>query len=84
MGGQIGEDERSGNQDLMYEFIPTNPRGKQWARRANMLVKRGHANEGTRPYGCGLIMISGTTDRPTGKDRQYPLLRHPERYLDGH
>jgi hypothetical protein len=67
MGGQKGEDERYGNQKLMYEFIPDAPSGKQWIRRADLLIERGHANASTRPYGCGIIMIAGTTNQPTGK-----------------
>ena len=69
MGGQQGEDERYGNIDKIYEFVPSKPKGsnQQWIQRANMLVKRGHANSSTRAYGCGLIMVSGTTNRPTGK-----------------
>ena len=69
MGGQKGEDERYGNIDLMYEFVPSKPKGtnQQWVQRASMALKRGHSSSSTRPYGCGLIMVAGTTDRPTGK-----------------
>ena len=69
MGGQMGEDERYGNIDLMYEFIPSMPKGtnQQWIQRASMALKRGHANGSTLAYGCGLIMLAGTTNRPTGK-----------------
>ena len=67
MGGQEGEDERYGNLDTMYEFFPAKRQGKQWVQRANMLIPRGHANSSTRAYGCGLILVSGTTNLPTGK-----------------
>ena len=69
MGGQKGEDERYGNVKTMYEFVPSNRKGRkqQWIRRADMMIERGHANASTRPYGCGLIMVSGTTNRPVGK-----------------
>ena len=69
MGGQTGEDEKFGNIKTMYEFVPSKPKGsnQQWLQRANMLVERGHASSSTRAYGCGLIMVSGTTNKPTGK-----------------
>ena len=69
MGGQLGENERYANIDLMYEFVPSKPKGsnQQWIQRSNMLIKRGHANASTRSYGCGLIVVGGTTNRPTGK-----------------
>jgi hypothetical protein len=69
MGGQMAEDEKYGNIDLMYEFVPSMPKGKnqQWIQRASMAMKRGHASASTRAYGCGLIMLGGTTNRPIGK-----------------
>lgn len=69
MGGQEGENERNGNIDKMFEFVPSKAKGteQQWIQRASMAIKRGHANASTRAYGCGLIMVAGTTNKPTGK-----------------
>ena len=69
MGGQQGEDEHYGNTELMYEFVPSKPKGinQQWIQRASMDLKRGHSSSATRAYGCGLIMVAGTTNQPTGK-----------------
>jgi hypothetical protein len=74
MGGQEGEDEKNGNIDLMYEFVPSKPKGtnQQWIQRASMALKRGHASSSTRAYGCGLIVVAGTTNQPTNrKDRSH-------------
>jgi len=59
MGGQIGKDEHDGNVDTMYEY---SFEANEWIARANMPIPRSHASSSTRAYGCGLLIISGTTN----------------------
>jgi N-acetylneuraminic acid mutarotase len=55
-GGQLQQQEKSGNQNSLYEWDVIN---SQWIQRANMTIARGHASSSTRPYGCGFIMAGG-------------------------
>ena len=58
-GGQKQQQEKSGNQNDLYEWDVIN---SQWIKRANMTIARGHASSSTRPYGCGFIMAGGATN----------------------
>ena len=62
LGGQIGENERTGNVADMFEFIVSS---ETWVRRASMPMGRGHAMASTRPIGCGFIIASGSVNTVT-------------------
>jgi hypothetical protein len=59
LGGQIGENEFTGNIPDMYELIVST---ETWIRRASMPMGRGHAMSSTRSIGCGLIIASGSVN----------------------
>jgi len=59
MGGQLGQDEHDGNIGEMYEY---SFEANQWYARADMPIPRSHASSSTRAYGCGFLIISGTTN----------------------
>lgn len=63
MGGQVGEDERTGNFDNLVEWIP---QSLTFLNRAAMPITRGHAAESTRPYGCGFYTIAGSSNTGGG------------------
>lgn len=62
LGGQIGENEHTGNVPDMFEFIVST---EQWVRRASMPMGRGHAMASTRPIGCGFFIASGSVNTVT-------------------
>ena len=62
LGGQIGENEHTGNVPDMYEFVVST---ETWERRASMPMGRGHAMSSTRPIGCGFIIASGSVNTVT-------------------
>lgn len=62
LGGQIGENEHTGNVPDMYEFIVST---EQWVRRASMPMGRGHTMASTRPIGCGFFIASGSVNTAT-------------------
>ena len=59
VGGQVGQDEANGNLNDLAEY---NFLQDTWTRRTNMTVPRSHATASTRAYGCGFLIISGTTN----------------------
>jgi N-acetylneuraminic acid mutarotase len=61
-GGQIAQEEDSGNQDDLVEWDQAT---KTWIRRADMPLPRGHASSSTIPYGCGFLMIGGAINTGT-------------------
>jgi hypothetical protein len=62
LGGQIGENEHTGNLPDMYELIVSS---ETWVRRASMPMGRGHAMASTRSIGCGFIIASGSVNTVT-------------------
>jgi hypothetical protein len=59
VGGQIGENEGSGNVKSNYEFDA----GKlQWIKRKDMPFTRGHASSSTNAVPCGYIIAGGSTN----------------------
>ena len=62
LGGQMGENEYTGNLPDMYEFIVSS---ETWVRRAPMPMGRGHAMASTRSFGCGFIISSGSVNTAT-------------------
>ena len=62
LGGQIGENEHTGNVPDMYEFIVST---ETWERRASMPMGRGHAMASTRPIGSGFLIASGSVNTVT-------------------
>ena len=68
MGGQKGEDEDFGNVANLTEYdVATN----QWIPRKEMPIPRSHASSSTRRYGCGFLIISGTTNGARTDDVSY-------------
>jgi Kelch motif len=63
LGGQEGEFECCRNVADNYEFIAST---ETWARRAPMLLARGHASASTRPIGCGFIIAGGSINAVSG------------------
>jgi Galactose oxidase, central domain len=59
VGGQIGENEGSGNVSDNYEFDAVN---LQWIKRTNMPFTRGHASSSTNAVPCGYIIAGGSTN----------------------
>ena len=59
VGGQVGQDEANGNLGDLAEY---DFGSDTWTRRTNMPVPRSHANASTRAYGCGFLILSGTTN----------------------
>jgi len=59
VGGQEGEDEANGNIGDLAEY---NFEANQWTKRADMPIPRSHATSSTRAYGCGFLIITGTTN----------------------
>jgi hypothetical protein len=56
LGGQKGENEETGNVDIVTEYVTGTG---TWTNRAPMTMKRGHANAATIPYRCGFIIAGG-------------------------
>jgi hypothetical protein len=63
LGGQLGKNECTENQDINYEW---NAITKKWIRRANIPFPRGHATSSTIPIGCGFLMAAGSINTPVG------------------
>jgi len=59
VGGQEGADEENGNVGDLAEY---DFEADQWYKRADMPIPRSHATSSTRPYGCGFLIVSGTTN----------------------
>jgi len=59
VGGQEGMDEHYDNVPYLAEYdFETDT----WTSRADMPIPRSHATSSTRAYGCGFLIISGTTN----------------------
>lgn len=54
-----GEDEDNGNLSHTYEYDFSSD---SWTKRKDMPIPRSHASSSTRAYGCGFLIISGTTN----------------------
>jgi Galactose oxidase, central domain len=59
VGGQIGENETTGNVKANYEFDAIN---EQWLKRKDMPISRGHASSSTNAVPCGYIIAGGSTN----------------------
>jgi hypothetical protein len=59
-GGQTAQNECCGNSKKLVEYV-AGP-SPYWIARHDALVTRGHASSSTRPYGCGFIVVAGTTN----------------------
>jgi len=59
VGGQIDENEYSGNVKMHYEWDSID---EKWIKRADMPFTRGHASSSTRPIACGYIIAGGSTN----------------------
>jgi len=59
VGGQVGQNEKSGNIDDIWEYIVATD---DWVKHANLPFTRGHASSSTRPLGCGFFQIAGSTN----------------------
>jgi hypothetical protein len=59
VGGQTGENERTGNVDHNYEWDANK---EIWLQRQKLPFPRGHASSSTRAISCGFIMIAGTAN----------------------
>lgn len=59
VGGQIGENEQTGNVDSNYEWDVA---GERWIQRQDMAFTRGHASSSTRGISCGFIIAGGSTN----------------------
>lgn len=57
LGGQVSENEESGNKDQVTEYVVT---GNTWENRQTMTLKRGHSNAAAIPYGDGIIIAGGS------------------------
>ena len=68
MGGQKGADEANGNLANLAEYDVA---ANQWIPRKDMPIPRSHASSSTRPYGCGFIIITGTTNGGRTDDVSY-------------
>lgn len=69
LGGQIGENEWTGNLAHVYEFVPATER---WIQRTSMPFGRSHATASTMSVGCGFIIAGGAinTGSMTGSKMQ--------------
>ena len=56
MGGQQGENEKTGNLDALVEYLPLSD---EWVARANLPQPRGHASSSTVAIGCGFLIAGG-------------------------
>jgi Kelch motif len=59
VGGQEAENEAYGNVVHHYEYDAIND---QWLPRQSLPYPRGHASASTIPFGCGYLVIGGTTN----------------------
>jgi len=67
VGGQVGENEKSGNVADNYEYDVKNDK---WIKLKNMPMTRGHAASSTRAMGCGFIIAGGSTNSNGGAKTQ--------------
>ena len=63
LNGQLGQNQQSGNIDLVYEYSFAS---SAWIQRQSSDLTRGHASSSTFGYGCGLITIAGKTNEVGG------------------
>ena len=68
LGGQAGQNQNSGNFDLVYEYSLVS---STWIQRMRSDLPRGHASSSTFAYGCGLIVIGGNTNNGKTGDISY-------------
>jgi len=59
VGGQVDENEWSGNVKDNYEW---DAQEEKWIKRADMPFTRGHSSESTRAIACGYIIAAGSTN----------------------
>lgn len=59
VGGQKEDQEKYGNTKEHFEWDASS---EVWIKRADMLFARGHAASSTFAYGCGYLVIGGTTN----------------------
>jgi N-acetylneuraminic acid mutarotase len=64
VGGQLGENELTGNVGDLYEFLPST---ETWVRLASLPSPRSHTAISTHAIGCGFIMAGGTLNSSTEK-----------------
>lgn len=62
-GGQIGQNESSGNLNYMYEY---NVSADTWTPRQSMPFGRGHTGTSSMAYGCGFILAGGAINLANG------------------
>jgi hypothetical protein len=64
VGGQLEENERYGNLDDVYEYVPPL---RQWIVRRKLPYKRGHFSESTVVYkDCGFMIVAGAINTKNG------------------
>lgn len=68
MGGQESENEQTGNNKNLYEWIPST---EQWVKRADMPFERGHASSSTTAFGCGFVILAGAINGGKTSDISY-------------
>jgi N-acetylneuraminic acid mutarotase len=64
VGGQIGEQEVTGNLAHVFEFIASN---ETYIQRASMPFGRSHTSISTRAIGCGFVVAGGSANSINGK-----------------
>ncbi len=79
-GGQEGENEGSGNNKDNYEWLSGS---QSWAKRADMPFTRGHASSSTVGYGCGFLIVAGSTNEmgKTGDISYYDITTDSWTYI---
>ena len=59
VAGQVGENEKTGNVAVNWEYVVATD---QWVQRASLPLTRGHAGSSTRALGCGYYQVAGSTN----------------------
>jgi hypothetical protein len=59
IGGQVAENEKTGNLDDVYEWDAIH---ENWIQRSSLPFPRGHASSSTVSYGCGIILAGGAVN----------------------
>ena len=59
VGGQNGENEKTGNFDDNWEYIVASD---EWVKHVPLPFPRGHAGSSTRAIGCGYLQVAGSTN----------------------
>jgi Galactose oxidase, central domain len=67
-GGQMGDNEATGNTATMYEYVATTDK---WIKRASMPFPRGHSAAASRAIGGGFIVAGGRTNTGLTSDITY-------------